>query len=121
MSEYDPSDFVPDFERERELLEQEQEARQHFEDFRNDMISRFPNTQLIVAVSQAIPHAPRYYGPFSNGATMCAWLALQPRDINYRVIALRNPTVKRTRDDFYNPAKDNDDQEFIVDYGQNNN
>lgn len=111
--------FVPDFEKDREIWEQYLDQQREFSEFREEMIARFPNTKLVVRVSQ--PNADfRLYGPFSNGADMCAWMALQPMNVRFMVVPLRNPIIRRTHDDFYNPAKDHDINDFIVDYGQNN-
>ena len=116
----DPSHFVPDFERDRELWEERAEARQQFEDFRDEMIAKYPDTKLMVSVSQ--PNAQNhYYGPFSNGADLCAWIGIQPMNVRFSVIPLRNPLKRRTTQDFFDPfvGDKKDDRgidEFRVNY-----
>ena len=77
-----------------------------YDDFRDEMTARYPNTALIAEVSQPAPHAPRIYGPFANGAEAMEWLRTRvPMRVRVRFIPLRNPNITRKYEDFYNPDK----------------
>ena len=84
-----------------------------YDDFRDEMTTRYPNTALIAEVSQPSPHAPRVYGPFANGEEAMNWLRTVPSRVRVRFIPLRTPNTTRTYEDFYNPDKMLDyDKEF---------
>lgn len=74
-----------------------------YTEFRDEMEARFPNTPLIAQVSQPSPHAPRVYGPFSNGKDAMEWLLTVPMGVRVQFIPLRDPRVKRDYHDFYAP------------------
>lgn len=82
---------------------------QDYDQFREEMEARFPNTCMIAEVSQPSPHPPKVYGPFANGTEAMEWLLTVPMRVRVRFIPLRNPNVKRTYDDFYAP-------EHLLDY-----
>jgi hypothetical protein len=89
---------------------------QTYDDFREEIVARYPNTALIAEVSQPIPHAPRVYGPFTNGEDAMEWLRKQvPMNVRVRFVPLRNPNIKRKYEDFYNPDKMLDlDTEYVT-------
>ena len=70
----------------------------------------FPNTPLVAVLY--LPNSVRYFGAFANGLEAIAWLNQQPPRIEFAFIPLRSPNIVRSYDDFYNPQKDYDEEEF---------
>lgn len=84
-----------------------------YEDFRDEIIGRYPNTVLIAEVTQPSSHSSRVYGPFADGEHATKWLLTVPIGVRVRFTPLRNPNTKRSYEDFYNPDKMLDlDKEF---------
>jgi len=109
---------IPDLEEQAQLWREHLESQQRFEEFREEMIAKYPTTHLVVMVTQP-SGGDRYYGPFANGADMCSWIANQPQRVKFIVIPLRNRFRTRTYDDFYDPFVDNKPNEFGWEATQN--
>ena len=55
----------------------------------------------------------KLYGPFMNGIEAQEWYDKQPRSVRISFMTLRNPNVKRSYNDFYQPLyMENESREF---------
>lgn len=64
----------------------------------------FPTTPLIATVSA--DNSEKQYGAFANGQEAYDWYIKQPwTTVRIRFVPLRNPNIKRTYNDFYNPMR----------------
>ena len=64
----------------------------------------FPATPLIATVSGTVSESEKQYGAFANGQEAYEWYVKQPwTTVRIRFVPLRNPNIKRTYNDFYNP------------------
>ena len=66
----------------------------------------FPTTPLIATVSGGVDESEKQYGAFANGQEAYEWYVKQPwTTVRIRFVPLRNPNIKRTYNDFYNPMR----------------
>lgn len=69
----------------------------------------FPTTPLIATVSGTASESEKQYGAFANGQEAYEWYVKQPwTTVRIRFVPLRNPNIKRTYNDFYNPMRHED-------------
>lgn len=75
-----------------------------------DLTTLFPTTQLIAIVSADMTtDGAKQYGAFANGQEAYDWYIKQPwTTVRIRFVPLRNPNIKRTYNDFYNPIRHED-------------
>ena len=89
----------------------------NYQDFRDEMVARFPSTPLIAVITHADGDKD-LYGAFANGQEAMDWLLTIPMNVRVAFHPLRNPHMKRDYDDFYNPQKLRDPRNF--DHTENN-
>ena len=69
----------------------------------------FPTTPLIATVGGGKDESEKQYGAFANGQEAYDWYIKQPwTTVRIRFVPLRNPNIKRTYNDFYNPSRHED-------------
>ena len=83
-----------------------------FSEFREEMVNRFKNTPLICIVNMPSSNETNHYGPFQNGKEAMDWLAIQPMNVRFGFLPLRNPHIKRTTNEFYFTQLDKEDMEY---------
>jgi hypothetical protein len=72
-------------------------------------------SQITTPLVAQVNAGEKLYGPFRNGKVALAWREKQPLDVVISFRPLRNPNVKRTLNDFYQPAYLEDEaREFDV-------
>ena len=83
-----------------------------FKEFREEMESRFKNTPLICIVNMPSSNETNHYGPFQNGKEAMDWLGIQPMNVRFGFLPLRNPHIKRSADEFYFTPPDKFEMEY---------
>ena len=83
-----------------------------FKEFREEMENRFKNTPLICIVNMPSSNETNHYGPFQNGKEAMDWLGIQPMNVRFGFLPLRNPYLERTADEFYFTPPDKFEMEY---------